>query len=245
MVMWRRFPTKWSASSGYNNKRRNLWWNSLCLPRKQIRCECSSWGRKTATLLPRTEADVHPRKLDRCVWGHQTPHTQRVHDGRSRHLQCPKKTPCFRKLWVSHDFGRSWVNVVDRVQQFEWTEEVPKAIRPKNWQPGPHSIIATVFRKGTTGNQNLDHWDTHIDFVITEDEFKTRKVVVPHGNRFLIMANKFFVRDRPKKEPTPPLTSWSANMLSMFIPIEMPAMSEILAPRFHCCRHFEGQVFAN
>ena len=55
-----------------------------------------------------------------------------------------KGQPCYRKLWVSHDFGQSWSHVADRVQQFDWTEEVPKNIRPKNWKPSAHSIIATM-----------------------------------------------------------------------------------------------------
>ena len=107
--------------------------------------------------------------------------------------------PCYRKLWVSHDFGQSWSHVADRVQQFDWTAEVPKNIRPKNWKPSAHSIIATIFKKGKEGNQNLDTWDTDIDFVITDDEFKTQKVVVPHGNRFLIMATNFCRKKSAKR----------------------------------------------
>ncbi len=158
-----------------------------------------------------------------------------------------KGQPCYRKLWVSHDFGQSWSHVADRVQQFDWTEEVPKNIRPKNWKPSAHSIIATIFKKGKEGNQNLDTWDTDIDFVITNDEFKTQTVVVPHGNRFLIMANKFFVaRNQPKgkEEGTTVNLMVCEPSLSTFIPVQMPAEAADLKHHgFTVVDTSEGQVF--
>ena len=155
--------------------------------------------------------------------------------------------PCYRKLWVSHDFGQSWSHVADRVQQFDWTAEVPKNIRPKNWKPSAHSIIATIFKKGKAGNQNLDTWDTDIDFVITDDEFKTQKVVVPHGNRFLIMANKFFVaRNQPKGKDQGSAVNLMVcePSLSSFIPVEMPVEAADLKHHgFTVVDTSEGQVF--
>ncbi len=154
---------------------------------------------------------------------------------------------CYRKLWVSHDFGQSWSHIADRVQQFDWTAEVPKSIRPKNWKPSAHSIIATIFKKGKSGNQNLDTWDTDIDFIITNDEFKTQTVVVPHGNRFLIMANKFFVaRNQPKgqAEGTTVNLMVCEPSLSTFIPVQMPAEAADLKHHgFTVVDTSEGQVF--
>jgi hypothetical protein len=160
-----------------------------------------------------------------------------------------KGGPCYRKLWVSHDFGQSWTHVADRVQQFDWTEEVPVGIRPRNWHPSAHSIIATIFRKGKDGNQNLDTWDTDIDFIITNDEFKTTTIVVPHGNRFLVMANKFFVaRNQPKGKGSGASTAVDLMVcepaLSLFIPVEMPSQAADLKHHgFTVVDTSEGQVF--
>lgn len=75
--------------------------------------------------------------------------------------------------------GREWIFLADRVQQFDWYMSIPQNIRPTSWIGGAehafhrHQIIATIFRPTKTGHQNLDTWDTDIDFVITKDNFKT------------------------------------------------------------------------
>ena len=105
------------------------------------------------------------------------------------------------KLWISKDFGASWNFLAHRVQQFDWLSAIPPSMRPVSWQENAmseldnsgHEIIATVFRSHKKGHQNLDTWDTDIDFIVATNNFKNRRVLVPHGNRFLIMANRFFV----------------------------------------------------
>jgi len=164
-----------------------------------------------------------------------------------------KNTDCFRKLWMSKDFGQEWVFLADRVQQFDWYMSIPETIRPTSWIGGSknsfhrHQIIATIFRTNKQGHQNLDTWDTDIDFVITNDNFKTKNVLVPHGNRFLIMKNRFFVaRSLPKtlQEKGGVGLMVMLPILGIFSPVAMPKVSEALSHHgFTVVDTSEGQVF--
>ena len=64
-----------------------------------------------------------------------------------------KAKECYRKLWMSKDFGKEWTFLAERVQQFDWFLSIPEDIRPVTWIGGSknsfhrHQIIATIFRK--------------------------------------------------------------------------------------------------
>lgn len=160
-----------------------------------------------------------------------------------------KSRECYRKLWASYDFGRSWTFLADRVQQFDWLDAMPPAMRPSQWNPEgkPHGIIATIFRKHKRGHQNLDTWDTDIDFVVSLDDFKSQRVIVEHGNRFLIMSNRFFVA---RNLPSGSADAGGVGLLvlvpavGMFEPILMPRESQKLQHHgFTVVDTSEGQVF--
>jgi hypothetical protein len=118
------------------------------------------------SLVPFEDIKLHPADPDSILAAEDTCATK-------------KQKECYRKLWMSKDFGKEWTFLAERVQQFDWFLSIPEDIRPLSWIGGGknaihrHQIIATIFRKNKNGHQNLDTWDTDIDFVITSDKFKT------------------------------------------------------------------------
>jgi len=120
------------------------------------------------SLVPFEDIKLHPTDPDAILAAEDTCATK-------------KGTDCYRKLWMSKSFGREWIFLAERVQQFDWFSSIPQDIRPITWVGGPkftcpqhcHQIIATIFRSQKAGHQNLDTWDTDIDFIITKDLFKT------------------------------------------------------------------------
>lgn len=192
------------------------------------------------SLVPFEDIKLHPTDPESILAAEDTCATKKAKE-------------CYRKLWMSKDFGKEWTFLAERVQQFDWFLSIPEDIRPVTWIGGSknsfhrHQIIATIFRKSKNGHQNLDTWDTDIDFVITNDNFKTQEVLVPHGNRFLIMKNRFFVaRSLPstaKKEGGVGLMVM-LPILGIFSQVSMPKISDKLQHHgFTVVDTSEGQVF--
>jgi len=110
----------------------------------------------------------------------------------------PKKK-CFKVLWLSKDFGKSWTPSTSYVVQFDWaptSKSVGPAETPSHKEvfskpptdptptPNDDLVYATV-HSIKKGNQKFGMWDKNINFYQTYDYFKTGVELVPHGNRFL------------------------------------------------------------
>jgi hypothetical protein len=97
---------------------------------------------------------------------------------------------CYKSVYATEDFGASWIKVTDYVVQFDWAHNLGS--HQADSLP-PTAMFATVFNK-KVGNQKFGHWDKDIDFVRSDDFFKSKPtVLVPHGNRFLFTKKFLFV----------------------------------------------------
>eukprot|EP00455_Lapot_gusevi_P001515 TRINITY_DN105_c0_g1_i2.p1 TRINITY_DN105_c0_g1~~TRINITY_DN105_c0_g1_i2.p1 ORF type:complete len:936 (+),score=350.77 TRINITY_DN105_c0_g1_i2:76-2883(+) len=101
------------------------------------------------------------------------------------------KEECNKQLHVSKDFGKTWEKLTSYVVQFDWA---PKG-RAEN-------MIYACVHNQQTGRQQFGIWNADIDFVMSDDWFKTTKVVVPNGNRVLFTRDFVFVAAVNPKEIT-------------------------------------------
>jgi len=125
---------------------------------------------------------------------------------------------CYKQLYYSSDFGRSWRHLYDYVAQFDWArpladkEAEAEKIRtaqttfrrlPKQRHTSPvaeiknrklksnTAIYATV-QRNKAGDQIFGRWSKEYDFVLTKDLFETEpEVLVTYGNRFLFGKDDF------------------------------------------------------
>eukprot|EP01017_Pseudomicrothorax_dubius_P026780 TRINITY_DN3020_c0_g1_i4.p1 TRINITY_DN3020_c0_g1~~TRINITY_DN3020_c0_g1_i4.p1 ORF type:complete len:750 (-),score=167.04 TRINITY_DN3020_c0_g1_i4:24-2273(-) len=96
------------------------------------------------------------------------------------------ETPCVltKELYVTKDLGYRWELVTDYIVQFAWaavSENVPK-----------ERIFLTHEPKGK-GNQQIAGWSEAVHFSMSDDFFKTSKILVPRGNKFLLNPTYIFV----------------------------------------------------
>jgi hypothetical protein len=97
---------------------------------------------------------------------------------------------CYKSVYATSNFGKTWIKATDYVVQFDWAHNLGNG--QAKHLPST-AMFATVFRE-KTGNQRFGYWDKNIDFVRTDDFFKTpAKVLVQHGNRFLFTKKFLFV----------------------------------------------------
>ena len=97
---------------------------------------------------------------------------------------------CYKSVYATDDLGKTWIKATDYVVQFDWAHNLGNG-QAKSLPTT--AMFATVFRT-KKGNQRFGYWDKNIDFVRTDDFFKTpAKVLVKHGNRFLFTKKFLFV----------------------------------------------------
>lgn len=99
--------------------------------------------------------------------------------------------PCkkYKEIFVTKDMGETWDLLMPYVVQFNWgltSEAHLKSGIPKE------RILLTYEPKGR-GDQKHIGWNYKIDFVYSDDFFKTKKVGSHKGNKFLITQNYLFV----------------------------------------------------
>ena len=97
---------------------------------------------------------------------------------------------CYKSVYATADFGATWIKATDYVVQFDWAQNLGN--HQADTLPET-AMFATVFRS-QKGNQRFGYWDKNIDFVRTDDFFRTPgTVLVKHGNRFLFTKKFLFV----------------------------------------------------
>eukprot|EP00938_MAST-03A_sp_MAST-3A-sp1_P006763 g6763.t1 len=97
---------------------------------------------------------------------------------------------CYKKLYVSKDFGKSWKFLTDYIVQFDWAHNLQRGQADKLPKV---SVMASEF-KSKRGDQRFGYWDRNIDFVISNDLWESKpRVLVPRGNRFLFTSKFLFV----------------------------------------------------
>jgi len=114
--------------------------------------------------------------------------------------QADPKTNCYKILWVSKDFGQTWTQGSTYVVQFDWAPipgmPIKNRVTPlhsdiegKTYKdPEPvhdDDLVYATVHNIRVGNQVFGVWDKNIHFFQTWDYFKSSKLIVEHGNRFL------------------------------------------------------------
>jgi hypothetical protein len=127
---------------------------------------------------------------------------------------------CYKNLYGSRDFGATWTFLTNYVVQFDWAHSLGRGQAAKGNIP-VDSIFATVFSK-KTGNQKFGYWDADINFVRSDDFFKTNKVKVKHGNRFLFTAKFLFVAQVNPKRQSEVVLRMSSDGAATFVKAQLP-----------------------
>jgi hypothetical protein len=99
--------------------------------------------------------------------------------------------PCriFKELFVTRDLGENWDLLESYITQFSWgvvNESQIKSGIPKE------RIFITHEPRGR-GDQKHQGWNYKIDFIYSDDFFKTRRAAAHKGNKFMITPNYLYV----------------------------------------------------
>jgi hypothetical protein len=99
--------------------------------------------------------------------------------------------PCkiYKELFVTRDLGENWDILGSYVVQFGWgvvDEEHIKSGVPKE-------RILLSLEPRAKGHQNNKGWSYKIDFIYSDDFFKTKRIAAHKGNKFLLTKHYLFV----------------------------------------------------
>lgn len=99
--------------------------------------------------------------------------------------------PCriYKELYITKDLGINWHHLGSYVHQFSWGS-VDEA-RIKSGIP-KERILVTIEIRGK-GHQRQDGWNYKIDMFYSDDFFKTKRIGVHKGNRFLLANDYLYV----------------------------------------------------
>ncbi len=97
---------------------------------------------------------------------------------------------CYKALYVSKDFGFSWLLLGDFIVQFDWAYNLPYT----HTRGMPlATILYTKQNSDTDSHQRFGVWDRRINMYRSEDLLKTNEQLVEGGNRFLITSKYLLV----------------------------------------------------
>ena len=105
---------------------------------------------------------------------------------------------CFKNLWLTHDSGAHWKFLTSYVVQFDWVHNLEKY--QAHGMP-VDAIFATEYQT-KTGAQRFGYWDADISMVLSTNHFRSKTVLVRHGNRFLFTPKYLFVAKVNPQRPT-------------------------------------------
>lgn len=145
---------------------------------------------------------------------------------------------CYKQLFVSEDMGKTWQGpLLTYVVQFDWAHNLGP-VQAKDL--AKNAIFATHFTH-KKGSQKFGFWDKGIDFVMSTDNFKTEKVLVRHGNRFLFTSKFLFIAQVNPKRQTEVVLQISKDGTKSFTVGNMPY--KIKQHSYTILDTSEGQVF--
>jgi len=99
--------------------------------------------------------------------------------------------PCriYKELFVTQDMGENWRLLANYVVQFNWG-----IVNGSNVGAGiPKARILLTYEPRGKGDQTNKGWNYKIDFVYSDDFFRTKKIAAAKGNKFIISQNYIFV----------------------------------------------------
>jgi hypothetical protein len=99
--------------------------------------------------------------------------------------------PCkiYKELFLTKDLGESWDLLGSYIVQFNWgvfDESHIKAGIPKE------RILITLEPRGK-GDQAHNGWSYKVDFIYSDDFFRTKRIGAHKGNKFLLTKNYIYV----------------------------------------------------
>ena len=193
---------------------------------------------------PLTDVQLHPSSPEWLLGSSQTPACA----ARAVHASDPKDdeaamekltTHCFRQLFFSPDFGRTWTHLRDYVAQYDWAlPHVAAAAHAAHGNDGheggghpqgaaPTTMMYATVHREQSGSQVTGRWEKEMDFVVSYDLFKSEPtVLVEHGNRFLQGEKDFLfvVAVDPEQENEVQLqVSKGGGLLPTFTPAVLDA----------------------
>ncbi len=114
---------------------------------------------------------------------------------------------CYKQLFLSQDFGKTWRHLYNYVVQYDWAPKAPihassaaaaaaaaaAARAGKKGSGKTLDIIYATVHAAQSGDQVFGRWNANVNLVVSYDFFKTQpQLLVAHGNRFLSGENNFF-----------------------------------------------------
>jgi len=99
--------------------------------------------------------------------------------------------PCriYKELFLTQDLGESWTFLESYIIQFDWGVRDESQIK----SGVPKERIMITYEARGKGNQNHSGWNYKVDFAYSDDFFRTRKVPVHKGNKFMITKDYLYV----------------------------------------------------
>jgi Sortilin, neurotensin receptor 3,/Sortilin, neurotensin receptor 3, C-terminal len=149
---------------------------------------------------PTAELDVHEVRL------HSRQSKWLLAGSMSPGCNAEQKRNCYKTMYMSKDFGHSWALVQNYAVQFDWAPSGPTTTKTRKTplhadvfknpykDPAPTQADDTVYATVHSvhqGNQKFGMWDKDIHFYASHDYFKTNKMMVAHGNRFLFGQHNY------------------------------------------------------
>ena len=101
--------------------------------------------------------------------------------------------PCkiYKELFVTKDLGNNWTQIGKYVVQFSWGVVDKSQIA----QGVPKERIILTYDPRGKGDQKNEGWSYKIDCVYSDDFFRTAKVLVSKGNKFLLTKDYLFIAE--------------------------------------------------
>ena len=99
--------------------------------------------------------------------------------------------PCkiYKEVYLTKDLGINWTQLGSYVVQFGWG-----VVEKKQIDKGvPKERILMTYEPRGKGDQTQTGWNYKVDFVYSDDFFKTTKVLASKGNKFLLTNHYLFV----------------------------------------------------
>eukprot|EP00331_Platyophrya_macrostoma_P012271 CAMPEP_0176421916 /NCGR_PEP_ID=MMETSP0127-20121128/9447_1 /TAXON_ID=938130 /ORGANISM="Platyophrya macrostoma, Strain WH" /LENGTH=888 /DNA_ID=CAMNT_0017802715 /DNA_START=25 /DNA_END=2691 /DNA_ORIENTATION=+ len=157
---------------------------------------------------------------------------------------CDEKSdkPCktSHELYLSQDMGTTWTLIADYVIQFAWAAQDASFLQNI---PVERIIITQDLR--TKYSQKLGPWAEEVHMVYSDDFFKTKKVVLSRGQKFLITKDFFFVvrvEDEAKQDVSLYVSDPKGKKYK-FSSISLPSKDKFYERSYVILDTSEGQVF--
>jgi len=139
-----------------------------------------------STFIPCPQIDIqdvrlHPTQKDWLLASAMAPGCNAEHEAAGEDAQC------YKILYLSKDFGLTWSSILTYVVQFDWSlpsGDMSGGATTEAHRPSDEIIYVTAHEQAI-GNQVFGVWDKQIHFYSSKDFFQSKRVLVPHGNRFL------------------------------------------------------------